>query len=993
MSENWFASPADLCRGTDFWMLNDRLEEGEIRRQLREMRAQGVASVIARTYIGLKSGYPGADFLKNMRAAVDEAKKQNMTLFMQAGYMPEAVPGLPPDYSLGNVRQFPAGTGEGTLLCAHGGYDYRLAPSGLILDMLSKDACAYYVKKSYEEMWQEFRPEFGKTIVSMWVDEPSYFRADLPWTDGLPAAYREMWGEAFPMDQIYLLFVDAEGCGKIRLRFWRTVLRLIQDAYFASVRDFCHANGLWFSGHLMREDRMESQIRATCFTMPLYKYFDVPGIDYLTAQMNWRHGEIRKAVPYETGWSEFGEFVTPLQCASAAHQNGSELILAEMYGVSTENLNLRDQKRMFDHFAALGINHRSVHGLFYSLAGRGKRAYPPHVNDYQPYWPMYHHLTDALARETAFLRRGRPVRDVLVLHPMETAFTLHRARGVTDENQALARLDQSFCQLLRGLCAGQVNFELGDEETLATAGGVSTDGALAVGKMAYRTVVLPGMRIIRESTLALLRKFLDAGGRVIVLDGAPELTDGGADAAEGLRGARNADGLRGLMDILKEIPAGFRFEGEGDATRVLVNCRRDGEDMLFFLTNDDCAAPVRGRLAVPGSWRAEVFHPEDGSISPAGGRFDGESTRVDAEMPEGGSALLRLRPGAPNPPAERSVLCETSLEGGWRLKRHMPNALVLEFFRFACAEEPLREKTYPILAIQHMLTQREYRGKLTLEARVQTEIPLTGAKLLMEEPEAQRLFLDGAEIGSASDGFFAARSFRTVPLPDLAPGTHTLRIERRFDPLTKARHAITSLFENLPGVELEPMAILGDFAVRSVREMCVPGCIRMSPDFVLTKEDGMASGEIVGCGYPFYWGAMSLTRTVHGTGDEEWLALEGVLGGAAEVYLNGIYQGALCWAPYRVRLSGIKRGENELEIRVYGTLRNLVGPWHRPVGEIGACWAGYEFPNMPWEGSFAHEDGKAYPDWYEDRVPDRPGWTESYLLLPMGVVRPVLRRG
>ncbi len=988
MSENWFASPPDICRGTDFWMLNDRLDEAEIRRQLREMRAQGVASVIARTYIGLKSDYPGEDWMKNMRVAVDEAKALGMTLFMQAGYMPEAVPDLPVEYSLGNVRQFATGTGEGALLLSYDGYDYRLAPSGIILDMLSKDACAYYVQKSYEEMWRDFRPEFGKTIVSMWVDEPSYFRADLPWTDGLPDAYREMWGEAFPMDRLHLLFVDGEGCEKVRLRYWRTVLKLIQDAYFAAVRDWCHENGLWFSGHLMREDRMESQIRATCFTMPLYKYFDVPGIDYLTAQMNWRHGEIKKAVPYEVEWSEFGEFVTPLQCSSAAHQNGSELILAEMYGVSTENLNLRDQKRMFDHFAALGINHRSVHGIFYSLAGRGKRAYPPHVNDYQPYWPVYHNLTDALARETAFLRRGRPVRDVLVLHPMETAFTLHRARGVADENPALRRFDQSFSQLVRDLCAMQENFELGDEDTLAQVGSVTEGGALAVGNMEYRTVVLPRMRVIRESTLALLRRFRDAGGRVIAFGGAPGETDAGAPVAGQLAPER-AEGLRKLADLLAETPARYRYEGEGDPTRVLVHLRRDGDDLLFFLTNDDCAAPARGTLAVPGGWRAEEFRPEDGAVTPAPARLDGGETRVEITLPEGGSALLRLRPGAPACPSEAKPARVLPLEGGWRLTRHMPNALVLEYFRFATEGEPMGERAYPILAIQRMLTERAYRGELTLETRFETEIPLKDAKLMLENPAAHTLYLDGVEFGSEADGFFAARSFRTVQLPDIAPGSHRLVLRRHFEPLAKFRHAITSLFENLPGVELEPIAILGDFAVRSVREMCVPGAIRMSPDFTLAAEDATVGDEIVGCGYPFYWGTMSLSRTVRAEGEAD-LVLEGVHGGAAEVYLNGEYQGALCWAPYRVRLTGMRPGDNELEIRVYGTLRNLIGPWHRPVGEIGACWAGYEFPNMPWEGSFAHEDGKSYPDWHEDRVPDRPGWTESYLLMPMGVIAPAL---
>lgn len=73
MEKERFLTPPDDCRGTDFWMLNDTLEDSEMVRQLELMHEQGVASVIARTYIGLKSDYPGKDFMHKMRITVDTA--------------------------------------------------------------------------------------------------------------------------------------------------------------------------------------------------------------------------------------------------------------------------------------------------------------------------------------------------------------------------------------------------------------------------------------------------------------------------------------------------------------------------------------------------------------------------------------------------------------------------------------------------------------------------------------------------------------------------------------------------------------------------------------------------------------------------------------------------------------------------------------------------------------------------------------------------------
>lgn len=996
MLEELFQSPSDLCRGTDFWMLNDELDEAEMRRQMRAMRAQGVASVIARTYVGLRSDYPGRDWLDKMHALVDEARSLGMTVFMQAGYMPEAVLDLPPEFSLGDVRPHPAGQGEGALLDSCEGVDYRLRPSGTILDMLNPEACAFYVKQSYEDMWREFRDEFGKTIVSMWVDEPSFRNVALPWTARLPEAYAQLWGEELPLNKVHLLFVDGEGDRLLRLRYWRTVLHLMKRAYFQTVRDWGRQNHIQFSGHLMEEDTMERQIRATCFTMPMYKYFDIPGIDYLTAQMDWVHGEIKPETPYEARWAQYGGYNTPLQCSSAAHQAGQEIILAEMYGVSSENLNLRDQKHMFDHFASLGINHRSVHGLFYSLRGRGKRAYPPHVHDYQPYWPKYHLLTDALARETAFVRAGRPLRDALLLHPIETAFSLYRGAGLEGEsaNPQLAREDAFFNQAIRALVGMQANFELGDEDTIAEMGGVSEDGAFVVGRMAYLTVILPNMAFLRRTTLRLLQAFLRRGGRVVVLGRRPEFTDDGqACASDALPGAVCAASTRQLADCLKDAPQTYRFERRNDDTGVQIFCRRDENDLLFFLTNANCRRDAAGTLIVPGRYACQRFCEFDGSILPFAAAAENGETRVSVELPEGGTLLLRLTPGEPRPAKPARPETALPLPSAWRFRREEPNALVLEMYRFARAGEALSDQTYPILAIQDLLAAEGYRGEVTLQAEFRLESAMTGLRLALERPEQQRLELDGRALSNRPQGHYRCFAFETLALPGLSAGRHALTLRRAFAPMRRPKSAVTSLFENLGGVELEPALLLGAFAVRSALEPSVPGCVRLSDDFILAKEEAFCYEELVSRGYPFYCGTMLLESEFElpsGARDPR-LTLEGLNAAAAEVLLNGVPCGDLCWPPYAVGLSGWRAGKNRLSIRLYGTLRNLLGPWHRPVGEIGACWAGYDAPNQPWQGIYAHESGKTDPNWYFDRRPDKEGWTESYLLLPLGLCGATLR--
>lgn len=987
-----FQSPAALCRGTDFWMLNDELNENELRRQMRAMHAQGVASLIARTYVGLRSDYPGPDWMRKMHVIVDEARALGMTIFLQAGYMPEAVLDLPEEYSLGDLHCRPAGQeGEGITLLSRGGLDYCVKPSKIVLDMLSPEASAFYVRQSYENMWREFRQDFGKTILSVWVDEPSYARVALPWTARLPEAYEALWGEPFPMEKIYLLFEDGEGDGLLRLRYWRTVLHLMKHSYFRAIQDWGKKNGVWISGHLMEEDSMERQIRATCFTMPMYQYFDIPGVDYLTTYMDWRYGRIKPENPMDPQRPLYAPCNTPLQCASAAHQRGQRLVLAEMYGVTTENLNFRDQKYIFDRFASMGVNHRSVHGLFYSLRGRGKRAYPPHVNDYQPYWPQYHLLTDAVARESHFLRQGAPLRDVVVLHPIETAFSLYHGRDAAG-NQAhprLQRADTDFNQLLRGLLAQQVNFELGDEDALSEIGAAEENGALRIGEMTYQTVVLPAMEYIRESTRALLLQVIARGGRVLCWQHAPKWTDAGAPCA--LPGARVASSLPALLAALAQAPAAFRFLPQGDCTGVQILCRGQGEERFVFLFNDRCDREAQGTLTLPGEYACQRWQEMDGSVSPYPCAHRRGETEISLCLPEGGALLLHLEKGPALPPVAPSPQASLALTGPWRLRRLDPNALVLEMFRFTRGEEPLGEKTYPILAIQDKLLKEGYRGPVCLETAFRLNRPLTGLKLAVERPRQQAFFLDGAPLAGKPAGYYRAFGFETIALPPLEAGEHHLRVARDFAPQRRAVNPVTSLFENLGGVELEPMLLTGDFGVYSALEPpLATGCVRLNEDFTLDAEPEAVGDELVSAGYPFYCGRMELSQeiTLPQGAKNPRLALDGLNAAAAEVLVNGQPCGALCWLPYEAPLTGLRPGKNTVTLRLYGTMRNLLGPWHRTVGEIGACWAGYGAPNQPWQGNFANENRQYYPDWAEDRKPDRLGWTESYLLLPLGVAHP-----
>jgi hypothetical protein len=251
-------------------------------------------------------------------------------------------------------------------------------------------------------MWAEFAEEFGKTAISVWVDEPSYNGKFLPWTPRIEEKFLARFGYELA-EKVWMLYFDGEGCETLRYHY-RTLMRdLLEENYFKKVQAWCHSHNLMFSGHLMAEDTLASQISRAASCMPYYRYFDIPGMDVLKANMPWVDDPIHTD---ESGKRMNQWYITAMQCVSMAHQSGKEHILAEMYGVGGENFTFRNMINMFDSFAACGINHRSVHGIFYTLHGRGKRAYPPHVNYYQPFWAKYKNVTDYCARVSAFISAG-----------------------------------------------------------------------------------------------------------------------------------------------------------------------------------------------------------------------------------------------------------------------------------------------------------------------------------------------------------------------------------------------------------------------------------------------------------------------------------------------------------------------------------------------------------------------------------------------------------
>ncbi len=1028
-----FKNPDAIYRGTDFWMLNDELKDDEIRRQVAEFHNKGMHAFIARTYVGLRTDYPGPKWKHQIRVMLEEATKYGMRVTLQAMRMPAGVKETPIEDVLDAVecvtKEFYESEDyvEKDFLCtilkdtgSHYIVKRKLAApkdvdgnwQGGVLNMFSPEKCQNYVKLCYEETWEEFREYFGNTIHTMWVDEPLVNSNSIPYPEGIEKFFKDKWGYDITehLEELFFMVGDYQ---KVRYQYRVLLQKLMEEGYFKTLSKWCKENKIWFSGHLFNEDSLITQIFGSIATMPYYKYLDIPGMDTLEADMPWRYGKIKPpysreyigyrqhdgemGVPngdFSAPMASIGMYTTPIQLTSAAHQAGKEHMLCEMFGVTTHNFTFRDQRHLFDHFASLGVNHKCIHAFFYNLHGKAKRAFPHQVNYYQPYWNRYSDMFDHFSRTSWFISQGKPVKDVVMIHPLDTAY-MHFDPAIDKEipeNAVMRDYETFFGGIVRGLCASQCQFEMGDETTIGDMGSVSEKG-FTIGEMTYKTVILPYLEVIRSSTLELIKNYAKLGGKVYILGTMPSRLDGVLDESLATEltdaGCEFIETRKDLINILRKQNSSYELSCTSDATTIIVNHRADDERDYYFIMNDDCSDDKEITLKVAGKKKAVRWESLSAETFDVPSVFDGEYTEITYKIPEGSSVMLTLEDSEQLTPAkEESGYFVKELPDKWNLSRHNENVLVIEDAQYKKAEnEAFSETTIPSIEICGILNGEQYEGDVFLRYTFNSakKLPL---KLALEDLDISEVWFNGKKADGINQGYYFARAFEIINLPDTSIiGENELIIKKAFKPALK----MGGLESNQERVDLESIYIIGDFGVFSNPEPTNSETLRFSRFFTLDDECNTAGKDIAKVGYPFYTGAMSFSQTVNIS--EKELANEKILftfeefnGCTAEIIVNGKSLGFIYWAPYEIDIkSALVAGENIITVKISNCLRNLLGPYHRIKGEVGHIW-GYNLGKSIYDNVSGPWGGDPYREnWIAHRHVDDNWWTPDYLLLPFGL--------
>ena len=825
------------------------------------------------------------------------------------------------------------------------------------IDTMNKKAVERFIEITHERYKEVLGDEFGKSIPSIFTDEPSFaekgtldYASDkkdvfLAWTDSLEDTYRQRFGESL-VEHLPELFWDLPQ-GKVslvRYRFHEVVTEVFATNYVDTVGGWCDKNGIMLAGHVLAEETLESQTRAIGEAMRSYRAFkDMPGIDMLC---------------------DFHEYNTAKQAQSAKHQQGSEAMLSELYGVTSWDYDFRGYKLQGDWQAALGVTVRVPHLTWMSMKGEAKRDYPACIGYQSPWWDQFALVENHFARLNTALTRGKSAIRVAVVHPIESYWLRW---GPKEQTAAVRRqMEEHFLELTRTLIFGNIDFDFICESTLpglCPAAG----NPLSVGEMEYDHVIVPDLKTIRATTLERLEAFHKAGGDVLFLGNCPDHVDAcPSDAAISLySSARRASFAPSeILDALEDArQVDIRGESGARTDYLIHQMRNENDGKWLFIArgkNPECRDVDSGeqlRIRIKGQWKLTVFDTMTGDIFPIPADYPGEWTEIIRDWHDHDSLLLKLEPGVCTENAD----AKTEMASAKPLRvpvlpefiTHEPNVLLLDRAEWAFddsewqpKEELLRvdnlcrdalgiPRRGKYVVQPYLVTPEKPEHVIRIRFNIESRCAVSGAYLALEDAEDTKIILNGEAVPSVTDGWYVDKAIRRVALPDIGEGMNVLELTV---PLGRRTN-------------LEWCYLLGDFGVQLYGSEAV-----LTP-----RPEKIGYGSMTSQGFPFYTGNFTYRFEVEAEGKIR-IRIPKFRAALLKACVDGQDFGRIAFAPYILETDVLPAGKHVIEITGYGLRQNGFGQVHHEQGVYF-----YQNPNS-WRSK-------------------NDLWIDEYQLHPLGVLK------
>ncbi len=1003
---NEFRHPSTTYRTMTFWSLNDSLSADEMRRQLALFKEGGFGGAFFHSRPGLLTPYLSEEWFDMMEAGVQESQKLGLESWFYdedkwpSGFAGGIVPRQDDAFRARTLVRVPKGTAlspEDSVLLDDGAHLYvsHVDPMGQSwyngacwVDLMNPDAVKAFIECTYKPYAERFAGRKG--VMGIFSDEPQVSprrdvtEADafIPYSPCMEPVFKEKYG--YELRPHLASLVDTVGDWRtFRLQYYRTVGECMEKAFSRQLGHYCAEAGLLWTGHYNGEELPVSNMFNQGNLMTQFRHMQVPGVDALGLRFKVLHN---------------AKVMT-----SVANQFGLKRRIVEIFGTAGHNLSFEDRIWLTAWHTNNGLNLFCPHLSHYSLKGIRKYDYPPSFNYQEPYWPDNALFEDYSARLAYFATVGRTAGEVLAFSPLESDYL---DRDVAEASPEPVR-DQLLEDILQQLMTLHFNADLGDEQIASEIGSVE-NGLLRMGEMAYHTVILPGFLTIRPTTLALLERFAAQGGKVIVCGGYPVYVDGVPDALEGLKSCSTALDLSEFGAWMDEhVDRAFHLEGPG-ADKVWTHLRKVDGGTSLQLSNTSRMETVRIRVAPTGKSRhLALLNPLDGeclSVPCADdGSFELEFAPAQTWILLSGDRACR-HDGEYRLPSTQTPI--QALEC-WTCKRQDPNALPLDFAEWSTDGGKTWMGPEPVLAIYFRFNDgaAHYDGPMLLRYSFEVQSLPAKCSLVVEQPWMYKAVTLNGHALHFSDDWYVDRYFRTADVaPYLKAGRNEVLLSLDFvNPIPTSVDPVARY-----GTEIENVFLVGDFAVEAALAADQPTetwrnrnpILNPKPmparfqygSFSLVADADAPDGDFTRQGHPFYAGRLSCAGTFNLTAKEDGVRykitfpkVEAITVG---VKVNGMRLPTVFCSPWETDVTDVlKAGENEVELTLTGSLRNLMGPLHCVGGEFAMLGPATFSGRDSWPNAEPGDN-----DWFDLRKTGKTRlWRDDYFCIPFGLMEaPVL---
>lgn len=1025
-----YLEPTNEYRGKPFWSWNGKLEKDELLRQVHVFKEMGFGGFFMHSRTGLVTEYLGDEWFDLINACAEEAEKLGMEawLYDEDRWPSGTAGGLvtkEPKYRLKFIRfevlsvkemkwsdtsvaafsceldgmkvyeleqleqEQPINVNEDKKILHftieemekesfYNGYTY--------LDTLNKEATEKFLDITHEKYKRYSGKHLGKAIKGIFTDEPH--RGSLmdgfgiqnedkkslaPWTYLLFEEFEKKYGyDLIPKLPELFLQVNGEEISQVKWHYVDLLQEMFLENYAKPMQDWCQKNNLILTGHVLHEDNLTAQTAVSGSVMRYYEHMDYPGVDVLT-EGNENYWIVK-------------------QLSSAARQIGQKWLLSELYGCTGWQMPLEAHKSVGDWQALFGINLRCHHLSWYTMEGEAKRDFPSSISYQSTWWRDYDYIETYFSRLGVVMTQGEADCDVLVLNPIESVWSQVYpgwSENLAPKSQEVQRLEKMYQDVFHWLSGAQIDFDYGDEEMMSRLYKIdkSTDEpTLYIGHASYRVVVVSGMTTMRQTTINILKEFIEAGGQVVFAGNPPSYIDAKKSDAS-LKLAKTAIQIPfakdDLVNMCNKIVNKFVKVVDADTgaqlEKVYCQVRMVGDKKYVLLMNMDREHSFENARV--------IFSDENKNIeewdSVTGDRFNiplvnlNGTMEVQTDFPPSGERLYVVTSHVNNElPILRQKEYEVidSVEGSYSYQLNEDNVCVLDMASYQIGKEEW-QKEKEILKVDREIRkslgmrlrggemiQPWYEKKFSQSVETEThklklrfgfsvnDIPKEPIQLVMERPDLFEVTFNGKEVDVSGElEKWIDHSFHKVliPLEYLTTGENYVELETGFH----------------QGVDLEAIYLIGKFGVS----------LSGTEKQITKLPTQIEIGDLTKQGFPFYSGVVTyeldyqqieknLSENMDLSNEEVIISFSDFEAACLKVGSSIRESQMIAWQPYYADITEEIKQRKNINIDVVLTRRNTFGPLHlNPIHSV------------------------AYgPDHF---ITEGESFSEDYMLIPSGLLQ------